>query len=399
VRPRKKAPKQGGDQPTTPEPFPTHDSSQTPAVTASSLLAPANGPHLPADRPPPPMNAPVSPTPYAEAIATAPRFKSPQSRPPAAIRFADWPGRIEVGRPAEDSEAIRIDPLRFRQQPYRPDTVLDGWETPRFFVRAASVRGDSHRETGVPRQDDFAIGFHPATGSVVVAVADGVSEADHSANGATVACRYVIEAVLHQLSENEQLNWSQIVQGAAWAIVDACQRLEGLEQPDAQVALERYASTLLAACIQPDDADQIHVQGIGIGDSEIRLISGDQLVSWLGDEKSTDDGIANSATTCLPQIPAGLEPRTWILAKREVVLLATDGIWDPVGTGDNLVGQLILSQLSSGPPDRMQFGRIVDFSRETWDDDRTMVAVWPRWETSSPSGPLPSFPSSAGSFP
>jgi hypothetical protein len=40
------------------------------------------------------------------------------------------------------------------------------------------------------------------------------------------------------------------------------------------------------------------------------------------------------------------------------------------------VARLLVEQLQSGPPDLLQFARVVDFSRETFDDDRTLVAVW-----------------------
>jgi len=77
-----------------------------------------------------------------------------------------------VGDPIFDFE-----PKPPELRPYRADTVCDGWSTPRFTMRLASVRGYSHRYAGTPRQDEADVAFHPATGAVVFAVADGVSGA------------------------------------------------------------------------------------------------------------------------------------------------------------------------------------------------------------------------------
>jgi hypothetical protein len=63
----------------------------------------------------------------------------------------------------------------------------------------------------------------------------------------------------------------------------------------------------------------------------------------------------------------------------EVLLLGTDGIGDPLGSGQGGVGNLF-RELFSGtePPSLVEFANAVDFSRETFDDDRTLIAVMPR---------------------
>jgi hypothetical protein len=62
----------------------------------------------------------------------------------------------------------------------------------------------------------------------------------------------------------------------------------------------------------------------------------------------------------------------------ELLLIGTDGIWDPLGpTAVGLVGDLLRKSLLPTPPSLSHFARVTDFSKETWDDDRTLVAVWP----------------------
>jgi len=100
------------------------------------------------------------------------RVECPVSDP---IQQRDYPGRIIVDRPTINFEP-RVASFAGSQAPsFRPDMVLDGWSTDELCVRAACVRGDAHRIDGTPRQDDFSLAHHAATGSVVFAVADGVS--------------------------------------------------------------------------------------------------------------------------------------------------------------------------------------------------------------------------------
>ena len=82
--------------------------------------------------------------------------------------------------------------------PYRPDVVADGWSSPHFEVRCASVRGAAHRFRGEPRQDEFAVVPH-TSGALVAVVADGLSAAPMSHLGATMACRTVVEYLLRAL--------------------------------------------------------------------------------------------------------------------------------------------------------------------------------------------------------
>lgn len=290
-------------------------------------------------------------------------------------RNAAWPGRIEVDIPTVRFEPLVISARRFRQQPYRPDMLIDGWTTKSLTVRVASIRGDAHRHGGVPRQDEVAIAFHEATGSLLVAVADGVSAAQHAQYGATAACRYTVDAALRQLDEGEAVDWHSVVQGAAWAIVEVAQRLSGGAEPDAEAAERDYAATLSAASVRRSDDGGLDVSVVSVGDSGIAVISQGQLVRVVGGKADVADDFASGAVLALPRLPTTPAARDWHL-EHGVLLIGTDGIWDPVGSGTGPVARLLVEQLQSGPPDLLQFARVVDFSRETFDDDRTLVAVW-----------------------
>jgi hypothetical protein len=60
-----------------------------------------------------------------------------------------------------------------------------------------------------------------------------------------------------------------------------------------------------------------------------------------------------------------------------VLLLCTDGLALPLAGGTGEVAQTLARELAR-PPDIVDFARLVDFSRSTYDDDRSLVAVWPQ---------------------
>jgi hypothetical protein len=66
----------------------------------------------------------------------------------------------------------------------------------------------------------------------------------------------------------------------------------------------------------------------------------------------------------------------WSLEPGSVLLLCTDGLALPLAGGDGDVGRTLRRELAV-PPDIIDFARLLDFSRSTYDDDRTLVAIWP----------------------
>lgn len=56
---------------------------------------------------------------------------------------------------------------------------------------------------------------------------------------------------------------------------------------------------------------------------------------------------------------------------------------DPLGDGDGRVGALFARHLAV-PPTPLRLAHVLDFSHETFDDDRTLVAVWPNSSAGTP---------------
>ncbi len=303
-----------------------------------------------------------------------------------------WTSRepIVVGTPTPRFEPKEVG-AKFRRTPYRPDIVLDGWSTGAFLVRGGSVRGYHHRYYGEPRQDDFAIAARADGRQIIAAVADGVSEAMQSHIGATTAVRYASQWLDRSLGEpTEATDWKSMVESTAWALVEQARAIDA-ECADAAAAEEMLATTLVCAVVDAQDDGKFVAHLVNVGDSGAWQLSSAGYTYLSGGKTADGDGgISNSAVSGLPRIPHDLQVTRVVLAEDDILLLGTDGFGDPLGTGEGHVGRLFAEVIRRpDPPTLIEFGHALDFSRETFDDDRTLVAIWrrPPGGTRSPSGP------------
>lgn len=305
-------------------------------------------------------------------VAAQPRHaKDPQ---PPASRTADRvdPWRpVVVGRPVADFPAAPPTGLS-----YRPDTLCDGWSTPRLHLRLASVRGYQHRYDGRPREDDAAAAYHPETGTVAFAVADGVSDARQPQVGSQLACRSAVDELLSQLNASgvHNTDWTRLLTTVHWQLVEQARRI--LHRPDADVlATEELLATTLVAGTATPTPQGVEVAVVSVGDSGVWQLKGGRIHRLVGGKDSTADGLVSSTVSPLPRIPQHFRPQTFYLDPGSVVLVGTDGFGDPVGDGEGDVARLFVRELRE-PVAPLRFAHLLDFSRETFDDDRTLVALW-----------------------
>ncbi len=294
--------------------------------------------------------------------------------------------QIVVGSPSPPVEPSTIG-AGYRSLPFRPDVVIDGWSTEALTLRGVSQRGHLHRFNGAPRQDDFAA-HHLPDGRVIVLVADGVSGAPQSHLGASTVTKQAAEWLhVHLGGDIGHTDWLALLKSAAWALNERAQSLLGLSEPDPVRAEEQLATTLVCAVIEPAGAGMLRAYLVGAGDSLAWLLSDGEFVPVLGGKTVSDTGIASSAVVGLPRVPNDVMPEVVEVADGDVLLIGTDGIGDPLGTGDGGVGNLFREALTQPQvPSLIEFAHAVDFSREAFDDDRTLVAVWPRKPVSPETG-------------
>lgn len=286
---------------------------------------------------------------------------------------------IVLGKPGPVFEPKSIDEI-FRSSPYRPDTILDGWSTERFAVRAASIRGNLHRYEGSPRQDDFSIQLRHSDCLLSVAVADGVSAANQSHIGAAVAVRYATQWIAQKadLNRHELLDWKELISSTAWAIVDQAANILGLDASNsADRAEEIMATTLVCAAIFPHGNDG-HLRAIltAVGDSGAWVLNHSGYRVVAASKGINEDGITSSAVSGLPRVPEKPAVIEVDLEPGDVLLLGTDGFGDPLGSGKGQIGDTFKSLLCNGLPSLTEFIHYLDFSKDTFDDDRTLVAIW-----------------------
>jgi serine/threonine protein phosphatase PrpC len=296
-----------------------------------------------------------------------------------------WVSRtpIIVGRPVPDFEPRAITD-EFRTIPYRPDLVADGWSDDVFTIRAASIRGYFHRYNGSPRQDDFAIISRPDKRRLIVAVADGVSSAPQSHIGATTAVRYSSQWLDTSVPEHvEDTNWRSLIENTAWALVQQSSTILSGPDMDAGRAETVLATTLVCAVIEQDPSGDLVAHLVGVGDSGAFVFSDDTFRKVQGGKEADSAGLSSSTVIGLPRVPAEIETVTVRVGRDDVLLISTDGFGDPFGSGDGEVGRLFASVLRERPPSIIEFAHALDFSRETFDDDRTLVAVWPSRSSAS----------------
>ncbi|HZO79942.1 MAG TPA: protein phosphatase 2C domain-containing protein [Solirubrobacteraceae bacterium] len=312
-----------------------------------------------------------------EASANKPR--SP-SAPRRRTRLARGP--LTIGEPAPPIN-VRLSAV----DPYRPDTVADGGEAFGVVTRAASVRGLFKRYLGGSRQDDFCMQLHVPTRTLLVAVADGVSAAPRSHLGAALAVRQAAAAVVRQLEAGAaELDWSEVFSQAAWALVEEHRRACSDSSARVEDAAASLATTLTVAALTTgeDDSDgggardrpgprKHRLQVAAIGDSPTLVLSRGKFVRVVGEEDP--EGLIGGRVEALPRHtnPAVAEPRA--LEPEDVLLVCTDGLALPLADGKGEVGRTLTRELAN-PPDIVDFARLLDFSRSTYDDDRTLVAVW-----------------------
>jgi serine/threonine protein phosphatase PrpC len=283
---------------------------------------------------------------------------------------------------------IGVDPVRYAEpklaalmSPYRPDTVVDGGTQYGLTLRAASVRGRSKRYEGTAREDDFCILTSAVRQAVVVAVADGMGAASRAALGAALAVRHAAEEVERQLAERapDSLDWPAVFNRAASALVVEHRRLSGeqtYERPDqdeARAVSRDLGTTLTIAVVEVID-DRAAVSVAAIGDSPVYRLRGGIYERLVG-ERDNDEGFATTTVVALPYLPVP-EIHNTRLGREDVLLICTDGFSEPLSDGNSDVGRLFATELAAPPP-LGSWSYLVDFAKASYEDDRTLVAVWP----------------------
>ncbi|WP_167536400.1 protein phosphatase 2C domain-containing protein [Streptomyces ficellus] len=364
-------------------PAPAPPAPAPPAPIARPATAPAPGPapatapvpdrvHEPAPAPTPtPTPAPALAAPPQEPPASGvPRLGEPWhsgARPP---RYPPRPGALPGVR--EDLDAAVV-----------PDIVLDGATHGPLTVRAASVRGDSHRWEREPRQDALCVtrlgGGEPHDSLLLLAVADGVGSAARSHVGSQTACRTVAglldtcaEQLVQAVRDGADTMLTALVSSAVGRTAEALDRLaaERGEPPAA------FSTTLRALLVPLDPA--IRNRGFfAVGDGGLaRLRGGAWDLDPTGREADgPGGGVIDTRTAALPTARHTEAHVLGPAAPGDVLVLSTDGLSSPLA-GERQVRDFLAAAWGGEPPEPADFLWQTQFRAKSYDDDRTAVCLW-----------------------
>ncbi len=164
-----------------------------------------------------------------------------------------------------------------------------------------------------------------------------------------------------------------MLDAAASAVTARAARLLGRPPLSQDEVEDLVATTLVAGYLQPSDGG---LAGwiLQVGDSSAWVHRGGSYEAVLAVKES--EHLVSSAVSPLPRMPESFDPAPVRLDADSVLLIGTDGFGDPLGDGDGMIGRLFTSYLVTPPPPK-EFAHVLDFSRETFVDDRTLIAIWP----------------------
>lgn len=225
-------------------------------------------------------------------------------------------------------------------------------------IRAASLVGDSHIQTGTRRQDAYATYVSHDTGRIELVVCDGVGSRTRSNEGASIVATTVArEAALNSPDPVDEAR-SHLIRRA---------NLVGIP------AVEWSTTLIWVEVILGKPGDAWSARLSQYGDGEVRLLSQQECL-WHSVSQSDyiDEGDARSFA-----LPVATQPRrehlfSWLPG--EVLVLATDGIACHLDS-ETKVGDY-LAHSWCRPPNRWAFLNDMAFRTLGAGDDRTAIALW-----------------------
>ncbi|MFF7182649.1 protein phosphatase 2C domain-containing protein [Streptomyces sp. NPDC008121] len=272
-----------------------------------------------------------------------------------------------------------------------PDIVLDGAAHGPLTVRAASVRGDSHRYLGEPRQDALGVSLLGEPGAaelLMLAVADGVGSARLSHVGSNHACRWAAWILARYAEElHETLVTEDAERFAALADTAAEWIAARLTRTAERAAHEpaSYATTLRVLLVPLDPA--VRTRGfLAVGDGGTALLSDGRWDLTVTDPEpdpgaGAEDGEAAEAAvidTRTAALPLTGTAVTRLIGTRpgDVLVLGTDGLSTPLA-GEQEMRDFLRTAWGGGTvPDPADFLWQVQYRVKSYDDDRTAAVLW-----------------------
>ena len=283
---------------------------------------------------------------------------------------AVWPGADTIGTSPNGSRHLCRSPRVVTV----PDTICDGTTFGALEVRAASVRGLSHRYEGTVRQDAFSFGASADGHYAVLAVADGVSSAARSELGAEAAVIAAVERALDSLdagTDMDVLNGSAVVSAVCATIRSrAAARLSmAPEEVDRLVA-----TTLALAVIDAVPRNgKARARVMTVGNSEAVVIENGQITRF-GEKRN--DAIVDNRVAWLPGMPGRLVEATIEIDAPAALVLVSDGVTEALGLDGTGPIDSYLATKWRDPQSPLELAHTLGFASKACLDDRVVCGAW-----------------------
>ncbi|MGX1886006.1 protein phosphatase 2C domain-containing protein [Streptomyces sp. NPDC055287] len=262
-----------------------------------------------------------------------------------------------------------------------PDIVVDGAAYGPLTVRAVSVRGDSHRYLGEPRQDALCVTRigGPETGEMLLlAVADGVGSARRSHIGSNEVCRLaaayldrVAGSLLAVLEAGDGTGFAELADGVVGQIAALLtdRAVRAGQDPGA------YATTLRALLVPLDPA--VRTRGfLAVGDGGTSLLREGAWQLDITGEEDEGSGMIDTRTAALPFARTAVTRLIGPARPGDVFVLCTDGLSTPLAGEPEMRAFLGAAWGSGVVPGPADFLWQAQYRVKSYDDDRTAVVLW-----------------------
>ncbi|MFE2767802.1 protein phosphatase 2C domain-containing protein [Streptomyces albidoflavus] len=317
-------------------------------------------------RPPAPEPAPA-PVPEPEAEPRLPQLGDPWHGGPKPPLYRPVPQAAPAVRSAGIEGALV------------PDLVVDGAEHGPLTVRAASVRGDSHRYQAEPRQDSVCVARIGSGESelLVLGVADGVGSAPLSHVGSQKACALAAGALdrvagplAAAVAEGDLAGFTAL---ARQAVAEVATLLRHEAERYGRQPSE-FATTLRLLVVPLDPA--VRVRGLlTLGDGGTAMLREGRWNTALGGTEEGDGAVIDTRT---PALPTTREPVATLISTLpgDVLVVCTDGLSTPLAGDQETAHFLARAWSQERVPGPADFLWQLQYRVKSYDDDRSAAVLW-----------------------
>jgi serine/threonine protein phosphatase PrpC len=252
-----------------------------------------------------------------------------------------------------------------------------------LHVYAASTRGPAHAREGGVREDAFAVAVHEQSsaqaGCVVVAVSDGLGSSRDAHAAASVIAGSAARTVAATPWDHSWAAVAAAAVGRADAAAEDADEIactvaalasSGSPESVADKSDPLASGTLALARVREQDG-QVAVDWLTLGDSGV-FVFGWTRRDWRRLDPDSVPG--SNETAALPRAGSAPAVGSELLAREDVLVLATDGAWQALSDMPGQFGTA-MSEIWADSLSPATFATLLDFSGPGLTDDRTLVVV------------------------